>query len=437
MIVLPAPWHPFRLQESRVQRFRGLLRELVFLAAIGWAVLAGDPAWALDARSGRAPAASLEQVRLVEHPPCGPDRVWIEEFFRVEGFDPADLLLVRTSALREVTRAALSGVDSQGRVVYAHCGPRASQERVETRFLTVQGESTPALTHPLIPAEQKADAKVTPLLGLHQVTRYMQFADQSNPEKKGTCCWHHVYVQYPWQGSGEISEITLPMRFDPVPKPESHHLYYFFYSAINDIKFYFGLQTNLKLRGKDHGVGAIFSRWVTQDPKDLQAVEGGFHEIGDYEGQFVSVRKPLALESAPMALRLTSRADPADASHVWLELAVIHQSDGAKRIEKIGALRFPGSAARLTKKVKIAVESYSLRSVSKASAWRVPFFDWSIEAPRINGKTLTQKPEVIFPERAPRVVRATPRPDGGVRLRRSGLIDLDATEPESGERPPG
>ncbi|MBF0191193.1 MAG: hypothetical protein HQL99_08705 [Magnetococcales bacterium] len=400
------------------------------LVGAGLMLWTGEAA-ALDARRSVTAAATLESFRLVEHPPCGSDKLLIEEFFRVEGFDPADLLVVRTNSLGEVIRKPVSGVDREGRVVYAYCAPRGFQEGVETRFLTPSGESTPVLSHPVSTSGKGVEKSVTPLLGLHQATRYRQFADKENPEKKGTCCWHHVYLNHPWQSSGEeISELVLPMRFDPTLKPEGHHLYYLFYSAINDIKFYFGLQTNLKLRGKDHGVGAIFSRWESQDPNDLRTVEGGFHEIGDYEGRFVSVRKPFVPESGPMAIRLTTRPVPGDASHLWLEMALIHQTDTARRVEIIGSLRFPGPTLRLTKKLKISVESYSLRSVSKASSWRVPFFDWFVEAPQVNGKPLAVKPEVTFPELAPRVLRVTPRPDGGVRVRRVGLINLDEVEPD-------
>ncbi|MBF0295536.1 MAG: hypothetical protein HQL96_10135 [Magnetococcales bacterium] len=389
-------------------------------------LLAPTPANALDARNTSAPTATLEKIRLVEHPPCGANQLRVEAFFRVKGVDPADLLIVQTDPLREVTRTPVLGMDPEGRIVHGYCAPRGERKLVETRFLTVQGESTPVISHPVSTTpDQPVEKSTTPLLGIHRTTGYMQFADKQQPETKGTCCWHHVYVKHGWQGATAISEITIPMQFTPLPKPEGHHLYFMLYSAINEIKFYLGLQTNLKLRGKDHGVGAIFSRWDSQDPKDLHTVPGGFHEIGDYEGQFVSIRKPVNLMPGPMALRLSARPDPASGSHVWLDFTLIQQTDSAKIAEPIGSLRFPGPTLRLSKKLKIAVESYSLRSVSRANSWLVPFFDWSIAAPLINGKPVTTKPAVEFPELAPRILRVMQRPDNGVRIRRSGLINAD------------
>ncbi|MBF0614305.1 MAG: hypothetical protein G8237_11110 [Magnetococcales bacterium] len=391
-----------------------------------WLLWAASPLLALDARPALSSTAALERIRLVEHAPCGADRLLVEELFRVTGVDVADLLMVRAQGAGEVRRVAVTGVERDGRLVYAYCAARGLNERVESRFLTVRGDSTPPVVYTVTTAGQSLEKTVTPLLGLHQVTRYMQFADPEQPAKKGTCCWHHLYVKYPWhKAAAEVDELEIPMRFDAYVKPERHHLYYMFSSELNGIDFYFGVQTNLKLRGTDHGVGAIFSRWDTQSGEDLKIVSGGFSEIGDYEGKFVSVRKPVVLESAPMALRLTRRSERTDPKHVWLDFSLVHRTDGVKREEAIGSLRFPGEVARLTKRVKITVESYSLRSVSRASAWRVPFFDWWLEAPRVNGQTVAVKPEVAFPELAPRVVRVVPWKETGLRIRRTGLIDPD------------
>ncbi|MBF0340735.1 MAG: hypothetical protein HQL95_07190 [Magnetococcales bacterium] len=394
----------------------------------GWCWLTNS-AWALDGRIASLFTATAEPVRVVESSACGPDRVLIEESFRVSGPDPADLLMVRTSRnTGGVSRVPVRQMDRQGRVVHAYCVSRQHGDRIETVFLTVQGESSPPLIYPVSVAGQPVEREPVPLLGVHQTTRYMQFADPD----KGTCCWHHVYVNHAWQEQGEeVEEITLPMRFDPLPGPQGH-LYYQFYSAVNQVRFYFGLQTNLKDHGKDHGVGAIFSRWESQNPGDLQTVARGFSEIGAYEGAFVSVRKPVTLAQGPMALRLTVRPEKGGLTHRWIDLAVIHDIAGTPRVEPVGGLRFPGAVIRLTKPLKMTVESYGLRSSSQASVWLVPFFDWSVDSPRINGRTIGLLPEVEYPDKAPRVVRVTQRPDGGVRVRRSGLIDPDAVFQPSG-----
>ncbi len=175
---------------------------------------------ALDTRNTSSPTATLEKIRLVEHPPCGANQIRVEEFFRVKGFDPADLLIVRAEPLREVKRTPVLGMDREGRIVHGYCAPRGEQKIVETRFLSVQGESTPVLSHPVSTTAQPVERDPTPLLGIHRTTHYLQFADKQQPEKKGTCCWHHLYVKHGWQGPTAILSFLVKRSVGPGKRSE-------------------------------------------------------------------------------------------------------------------------------------------------------------------------------------------------------------------------
>ena len=70
-------------------------------------------------------------------------------------------------------------------------------------------------------------------------------------------------------------------------------LYFQMYQGrINDVGFYFGLQT--RLSNPNTGVtakGLIFSRWETRDLSNVRPAEGGWSQSAGYEGDFVGIRK--------------------------------------------------------------------------------------------------------------------------------------------------
>lgn len=367
--------------------------------------------------------ATIDQIRYIKHDSCSKGQVLIEEIFTVGGFDPVDLLIVRKDQFEQVSRHPVEKTDKQGRIIHSYCAGSFYNDFIETSFLSYNGLSTNSTKHAIWVQGQKFTKNKTPTLRLDQSTGYTQFANKKNP-LKGNCCWHYAYIKYNWHKSDAkgVSIIEMPLTIRKRAVADSH-VYLMYYSAINNVKFYLGYQTNLKQRGKDFGPGVIFSRWDTQNPAALKSVVGGFSEIGDYEGRFVSVRKPLQLQEGPVSFEMLTQPDKNNSTHIWLDLFVVHTKDGQQKREKVGSLRFPGSQAKLTKKLKITVESYSLKKGNRANLWMVPAFDYKFYAPKINSRTIDQKPEISYPEKAPKIVKAT-RENDGVHLFRTGLTNI-------------
>ncbi|MEO5344991.1 MAG: hypothetical protein H7834_01270 [Magnetococcus sp. YQC-9] len=386
------------------------------------------PAGAVDVHFAPEITAALEGIRLVEDPTCGTGRVRVEEFYRVTGADPVELLLERDDKRLGENYQTIRFVDRAGRVVNERCVARDRAESGQVRFLGVRGGASGWMAVAFDPAAgNRFDALPEERIPLYRATRHRQFADKKNPER-GTCCWHYVYITYPWHSVEPFSEINLPMTIEPFPASSGGHLYFQLHTALNEIPFYFGFQTQLRLHDKELGPGVIFSRWESQDPGDLESVPGGFSEIGAYEGRFVSVRKPMELGEGPMTLRLRVRPDRSSGAYLWLELSIRKTiSENREGEELVGALRFPGQQARLSKRLKMTVESYDLRKLDLASTWLVPCFVWTIAAPSIDGRLLRVEPDILYPEGVPRLVKAVRQDANGVRVQRIGwtLIDSD------------
>ncbi|MBF0165961.1 MAG: hypothetical protein HQM01_15905 [Magnetococcales bacterium] len=389
---------------------------LVWLA-LPCLLLANAPA--LAAQAAPPLAVTLEGLQRVEDPGCGAGRIRLEGLYRVTGADPVELLIERAEANGEKSLEPIRQVDSEGRVVDSRCVTRQHAERAEVRMRSVLGAESTPLQINSTPNEKTLAVAPTERIPVNRATRHQQFGNEKRPEKRGTCCWHYVYITYPWQREEPVTEITIPVTLEPFPL-DGGRLYLQLHSAINGISFYFGLQTELRLHDKRHGPGAIFSRWDSQDARDLKTAPGGFSEIGAYEGRFVSVRKPFAPGAGELTLRLRARPD-SDQEHVWLELGVMRSKrEGAHEVIEVGALRFPGNIARLTKRLKVAVESYDLKEPSITSTWRVPCFVWSLQPPRVDGVQVSSPPRIDYPDGAPRIIRAMPMDQGGVQARRIG-----------------
>lgn len=386
----------------------------------GWLMLANAPVHA-DATPTPAPLqATLEAVRRVEDPGCGAGRIRLEGLYRVTGADPVELLIERVEAEGKTVQEPVSQVDPEGRVLDARCVARNQAEHAEVRLRSVSGAQSAPFKVESNPNDTRPSAAPTERIAVNRATRHQQFGTEKRPNQRGTCCWHYVYITYPWQREAPVTEIAIPLTLEPFPL-DGGRLYLQLHSALNGISFYFGLQTELRRHDTLHGPGAIFSRWDSQDPQDLKTAPGGFSEIGAYEGRFVSVRKPFEPGTGDVTLRLRARADESSREHVWLELGVIRSlREGGREEIQVGALRFPGATARLTKRLKVAVESYDLKNPAIASTWRVPCFVWSLAAPRLDGLPIAAPPRIDYPENAPRIVRATPVDRGGVQARRIG-----------------
>ncbi|MBF0418224.1 MAG: hypothetical protein HQL86_08250 [Magnetococcales bacterium] len=363
---------------------------------------------------------TLEGIRRQEDPSCGKGHVLLEAIYRVTGADPVELLIERTPVNGAKSLLPVSHVDREGRVLDGRGVAPQYSESAEVRLHGVLGGVSEPVRVAADPQTKSVDNMPAERIAVNRASRHQQFASDKSMDRRGTCCWHYLYLAYPWQREEPVKEITIPVTFEPFPL-DGGHLFLQLHSAINGIPFYFGLQTELRLHDKRYGPGAILSRWESQDPADLKSASGGFSEIGAYEGRFVSVRKPFKPGNGPMSLRLRVQPDPTGRGNVWLEMAVIrHLPEGGTEEHQVGAVRFPGTEARLTKRLKVAVESYDLKNPALSSTWRVPCFVWSIAPPRLDGVPLSKSPRIDYPDGSPRLVRASTDESGVVRARRVG-----------------
>ncbi len=194
--------------------------------------------------------------------------------------------------------------------------------------------------------------------------------------------------------------------------PETYNLYVSpaGSSLINGLQFYGGLQTNINgwASRENHervsrGRGAIFSRW-SHDKKtklgfaDLQEEPGGLCETAGYEGEFASIRRPLAWTKGKWTWRiakdLTETTDGKD--FTWF-LCQVKGPDGTST--DIGRLRFEGKDFTYSPKHSAFVEVYATSGIPKSGIPKVNVtFGW----PRLNGNAPALKSVLaVYPDKKP------------------------------------
>lgn len=101
-------------------------------------------------------------------------------------------------------------------------------------------------------------------------------------------------LHYVWWDFGTDNFESLRIYVTIYNEPDNDDGLYFqmYQGRINDVGFYFGLQT--RLSNPNTGVtakGLIFSRWETRDLSNVRPAEGGWSQSAGYEGDFVGIRK--------------------------------------------------------------------------------------------------------------------------------------------------
>jgi cell division protein FtsB len=147
-------------------------------------------------------------------------------------------------------------------------------------------------------------------------------------------------LQYigPTFSNGNFREIEVNATI--YNEPDNHDGLYlqFYQSTINDVGFYFGIQTDVYKSGYgDVGRGVIFSRWGTSDLMNAVAANGGWSDSGEDGGSFVGVRQILAWTSHRYEFRLSY--NNTDSGGDWYSLWAIDLSVPTEVF--IGSLRFP------------------------------------------------------------------------------------------------
>ena len=171
-------------------------------------------------------------------------------------------------------------------------------------------------------------------------------------------------------------------------------------SKINGMQFYGGIQTNVNgwVSAEDKtrvhpGKGAIFSRWSNDKttPLSLEHVKVAAPEClvesAGYEGEFASVRRPIAWTKGTYTWQIvkdvTVKID--GKSHTWFKCQLIKL--GGETVD-VGSLRFEGDDFTLWDKNSAFVEVYATAKLPKSNIPKVNVtFGW----PKVNGKPVPLK----------------------------------------------
>lgn len=149
--------------------------------------------------------------------------------------------------------------------------------------------------------------------------------------------------------------------------------------------FYFGLQTNLHNKGK----GLLFSRWDTLDPSNAKSAgtEDSWVEVGDYEGNFVGVRRLYSWTNHHYILRLRSYPEEDDQVGRWFHFTLIDTETGEEIY--VGALRFfKDSSGRYPTILTDGFGCWIEQPVAVSSPEDVPQWTIAIGRPSANEHTL-------------------------------------------------
>ena len=103
-------------------------------------------------------------------------------------------------------------------------------------------------------------------------------------------------------------------------------------STISGVPLYYGLLTRM-----EGSKALIFSRWDTMDLSNARVAPGGFTEAGDYEGDFISVRRHYEWGAGDYRVRLAS--DGVDDDGEWFGVWITDVD--ADTTTWFGSLKFP------------------------------------------------------------------------------------------------
>jgi hypothetical protein len=139
-------------------------------------------------------------------------------------------------------------------------------------------------------------------------------------------------------GMPRFSSLYVNVSINSEPDTKDGLYFQMYEGNINGVPFYFGLQTQVFKPGcGSMGRGVIFSRWKTQDLSNVRSVEGGWHESGSYEGDFVGIRKLYDWATHHYELRIAYIES--DVVGDWYGLWIRDLGEGSE--DFVGSMRFP------------------------------------------------------------------------------------------------
>ena len=209
--------------------------------------------------------------------------------------------------------------------------------------------------------------------------------------------WHTANIWWDLKGpTAGFESLSMEVSIDrDVPSTYNLYIAPVGVAKINGLQFYGGIQTNINgwasktSRERVHpGKGAIFSRWSNdkKTPIGLDHVttagDDCLVESAGYEGEFASVRRPLAWTKGTWTYEIrkgaatTTDTGPA----TWFDCRV---RDPQGAWHPVGSLRFEGTEFSFWERHSAFVEVYSTEKIPRPGIPKVNVtFGW----PMINGK---------------------------------------------------
>ena len=146
---------------------------------------------------------------------------------------------------------------------------------------------------------------------------------------------HYVYWDF---GRDTFQSLNITVRIYNEPSLQDGLYFQMYQGFINDVGFYFGIQTDVYRPGVGStGKGLIFSRWGTRDLSNARPVDDGWTESAGYEGDFIGIRKNYEWTTHTYRLKIANvdSDDIGDWYSVWIE-----DLDDST-IDHLGSIRFP------------------------------------------------------------------------------------------------
>ncbi len=209
--------------------------------------------------------------------------------------------------------------------------------------------------------------------------------------------WHTTDLY--WEGASSVPDVkTIGVTFTvDRDVPDSVNLYIAPMGGqhLNKIMFYGGIQSNVngwpsptERRRVHPGPGAIFSRWGGA-PVSIDAakpVAGGLCESAGYEGEFVSVRKPIRWKSGTYTWELRREDTVRLKGQPYTWFACFLKDHKRDREHRVGALRFEGDVFSFNGRSTSFVEIYATSRIPRSG---VPKVKVTFQPSSVNGKAST------------------------------------------------
>ena len=177
-----------------------------------------------------------------------------------------------------------------------------------------------------------------------------------------------------------IVDFIIHKNLNSSPPGESGFYMMLGYSNLREVRFYFGLQTDVYPHSEK---GLIFSRWDTRDLSNAKVADGGWSQSSGHEGDFIGVRFPYEWGAGNYQARI-SPEDGDRGEDGWYGMWITDLSTGVTTWG--GSLKFPPPDDPPTRHVWVysTMEIYSGPSIKPVD---IPEWYVSLNRPSLNGIT--------------------------------------------------